>query len=291
MNGTIIVQGRELSQKDLEEIRALIASRPEGTRWTLSRELCVAWSWRALNGQLKDMACRAMLKKLEERGLITLPPKGRRPPRKSAQGVVEFRFEQPEAIRVGLDALTPLKVTIAGSRSADGRLLKELLSTYHYLGFRTNVGETIGYVVRDRKDRPVACSVFGAAAWKTVARDQYIDWSPEQRARGLSGIANNHRYLILPWVEVRHLASHVLGLLARRIRDDWMGKYGHPIALLETFVDQSRYRGTCYRAANWRRVGQTTGRSRQDRHHTLSIPINDIYLYPLTVHFREQLRG
>lgn len=289
MDGTIIVQGRELSQENLEEIRALLGSRPDGTRWTISRELCVAWDWRALNGQLKDMACRAMLKKLEERGLITLPPKGRRPG-KSAQGVFEFPLEPPEAIHASLAELTPLQVTIAATRSADGRLLHELLSTYHYLGFRTNVGETIRYLVRDRKGRPVACAVFGAAAWKTAGRDQYIDWDAEQRAQGLSGIANNNRYLLLPWVEVRHLASHVLGLLARRIRTDWIEKYSHPIALLETFVDRSRFHGTCYRAANWHCVGQTAGRSRQDRNKSLSVPIKDVYLYPLTAKFREELR-
>jgi hypothetical protein len=153
------------------------------------------------------------------------------------------------------------------------------------------VGETIGYLVRDRYERPVACAIFGAAAWKTAPRDKFIGWESECRAKRLGGIANNNRYLVLPWVTVPHLASHVLGLLARRIRADWIDKYGHPIALLETFVDRSRFRGTCYRAANWRCVGQTQGRSRQDRNTSMSVPIKDIYLYPLTPRFREELKA
>jgi hypothetical protein len=205
-----------------------------------------------------------MLNKLDEKGLITLPPKGRRPS-KSSQVLFDFPPESNTSIRARLDELTPLRTTMVSARSPDALLLHQLLSSYHYLGFRTNVGETIGYLVRDRYERPVACAIFGAAAWKTAPRDKFIGWESECRAKRLGGIANNNRYLVLPWVTVPHLASHVLGLLARRIRADWIDKYGHPIALLETFVDRSRFRGTCYRAANWRCVGQTQGRSRQDR--------------------------
>lgn len=289
MDGTIIVQGRELGPEDIQWIRDLIAARPQGTRWSMSRELCVTWNWQTLTGQLKDMACRTMLKKLDERGLITLPPKGPQP-HKGPRVAFDLPAELVLPIRTGLGDLTPLKTTIVTAKSPDSRLLHELLASYHYLGFRTNVGETIGYLVRDRYDRPVACAVFGAAAWKTAPRDEYIGWDPELRARRLGGIANNNRYLVLPWVEVQHLASHVLGLIARRIRDDWTAKYGHPIALLETFVDRSRFRGTCYRAANWKCVGQTQGRSRQDRYSNMSVPIKDIYLYPLTPRFREELK-
>lgn len=296
MDGTIIVQGRELSQGDIREISDLITSWPKGTRWTLSRELCDRWNWRTLTGQLKDMACRTMLNKLDEKGLINLPPKGRQPQKgqqskEGEQVTFDFPLDPTEPINVSLDELTPLRTTIVTSRSPDARLLHQLLSSHHYLGFRTNVGETIGYLVRDRRNRVVACAVFGAAAWKTAPRDSFIGWDAEIRATRLSGIANNNRYLILPWVQVPHLASHVLGLIARRIRNDWMGKYGHPVALLETFVDRSRFRGTCYRAANWQCVGQTQGRSRQDRYSNMSVPIKDIYLYPLTRKFREELKA
>lgn len=294
MESTILVQGRELGEADIQGIRDLIADRPRGTRWTLSRELCDRWNWRTLTGQLKDMACRTMLNKLDEKGLITLPPKGRRPqrgqqPDEGMQGTFDFPLFPTEPIHARLDELTPLRTTIVTARSPDARILHQLLSSHHYLGFRTNVGETIGYLVRDRHDRILACAIFGAAAWKTAPRDTFIGWNAETRAAGLGGIANNNRYLIPPWVEVPHLASHVLGLLARRIRNDWVIKYGHPVALLETFVDRSRFRGTCYRAANWQCVGQTQGRSRQDRYSNMSVPVKDIYLYPLSPKFRQEL--
>jgi hypothetical protein len=285
-DGMIVVQGRELGLGDIQGIRDLIMARPKGTRWTLSRELCERWDWRTGTGLLKDMACRSLLNKLDAKGLIRLPPKGRRP-MKGPQAVVAIDCDP---ICARLAELTPLHVTTVATGSADARMLHQLLSSHHYLGFRTNVGESMGYLVRDRLGRVVACAVFGSAAWKTAPRDAFIGWDAAVRARRLSGIANNNRYLILPWVEVPHLASHILGLLARRIRDDWISKYAHPLSLLETFVDRSRFRGTCYRAANWQCVGQTQGRSRQDRYSDMSVPIKDIYLYPLSGKFREELK-
>ena len=290
MDATVLVQGRELSPDDIKAIRDLIAARPDSTRWALSRELCGLWKWQTLTGQLKDMACRTMLNKLDKRGLISLPPKVQESGKNSAQTFFEFSIQDALPICGRLDELTPLTATAVAARSPDSRLMHQLLVSYHYLGFRTNVGETIGYLVRDKQRRIVACAVFGAAAWKIAPRDEFIGWDTELRARRLGGIANNNRYLILPWVDVPHLASHVLGLIARRIRNDWMMKYGHPIALLETFVDRSRFRGTCYRAANWKCVGQTQGRSRQDRFKDMSVPVKDIYVYPLVSGFREELK-
>lgn len=145
------------------------------------------------------------------------------------------------------------------------------------------------YLVRDRHGRDLACVLFGSAAWKTKPRDEFIGWSQETRSRNLLWITNNTRFLILPWVRVPHLASHVLGRIIRRIRADWNTKYGHPVHLLETFVERDRFLGTCYKAANWKHVGSTTGRSRQDRHTTLNVPVKDIYLYPLIPHFKEAL--
>ena len=287
MEEMILVQGRELKAEDIQSIRDLIETLPKGTRWKLSRKLCEQWGWRTMTGQLKDMSCRLLLNKLEGRGLITLPPKGRRP----VKGIPATVEVTSDPICVSLSELKPLKVTMVAVKSPDARLLHQLLSSYHYLGFRANVGETIGYLVRDRLGRVVACAIFGAAAWKTAPRDTFIGWNAQARAKGLGGIANNNRYLILPWVSVQHLASHILGLLARRIRKDWIIKYGHPVALLETFVDRSRFRGTCYRAANWRCVGQTQGRSREDRYTSMSVPIKDIYLYPLSPKFRQELKA
>jgi len=163
------------------------------------------------------------------------------------------------------------------------------VAQHHYLGFRGPVGETIAYAVQDRLGRDLACVFFGAAAWKVASRDTWIGWTPDQRARGIQRIANNSRFLILPWVKVPHLASHLLGRITRRIEADWQTKYGHGIDLLETFVDRDRFRGTCYRAANWVPVGSTQGRSRQDRMHSMRVPVKDIYVYPLRSDFRERL--
>jgi hypothetical protein len=145
------------------------------------------------------------------------------------------------------------------------------------------------YLIRDKDGRPLSCVLFGSAAWKGVCRDGYIGWTKERRERNLSLVTNNMRFLVLPWVRVAHLASHVLGRIARRIREDWVERYGHPVVLLETFVDTSRFRGVCYRAANWQCVGQTKGRSRNDRYNDLRVPVKDVYLYPLTSQFREIL--
>jgi hypothetical protein len=148
------------------------------------------------------------------------------------------------------------------------------------------VGENLGYLARDAQGRDLACLLFGAPAWRCAARDREVGWSAAERPARLAEVANNTRFLILPWVEVPHLASHLLGVVARRIDADWRDKYGHGLRWLETFVERDRFRGTCYRAANWRCVGQTRGRSRQDRHHGLSVPIKDIYLYRLRGHAR-----
>ena len=154
------------------------------------------------------------------------------------------------------------------------------LDRYHYLGLRV-VGENVGYLAVDRQGRDVACLLFGAAAWRCAARDQKLGWSSQARQGQLGRVVNNSRFLVMPWVRVKHLASWVLGQAARRIDEDWQNKYGHGVDWLETFVDRDRYRGSCYRAANWECVGQTQGRSRQDRNHELRVSIKDVYLYAL----------
>ena len=163
------------------------------------------------------------------------------------------------------------------------------MARFHYLGFGGAVGENLQYVVRDGQSRPLACLVFGAAAWKCQARDRFVGWTAEQQQQHLGLVANNTRFLILPWVKVPDLGSWILGRVAGRIARDWQSKYGHPVVLLETFVERQRFRGTVYRAANWQPVGVTAGRSRQDRHTCLQVPRKDIYLYPLRRSFREAL--
>jgi len=164
-----------------------------------------------------------------------------------------------------------------------------LLHQYHYLGYTSAVGQNVQYLVRDRQGRDLACLLFGAAAWKTQARDVFIGWTAAQRQARLGQVANNSRFLILPWVRVPELASHILGQVARRIAADWQGRYGQRVALLETFVERGRFRGSCYRAANWICVGQTRGRTRQDRRHAVQAPVKDVWVYPLQADFRKAL--
>ena len=172
---------------------------------------------------------------------------------------------------------------------AERAWIRGALGQFHYLGFGGAVGQNVQYLIRDGRHRPLACAAFGAAAWKCQDRDRFIGWSAEQRQRNLGLIANNSRFLILPWVKVPYLGSWILGRVAGRIGQDWQVKYGHPVVLLETFVERERFRGTVYRAANWRAVGITAGRTRQDRHTCLRVPVKDIYLHALSRRFREAL--
>jgi hypothetical protein len=286
----MVLQGREVTGADMELIRVLLAENPARGRTPLSQELCRRWNWRNARGQLKDMACRTLLLKLERAGHIRLPPRIR----PSSNGLRNRRLPvaavEKEPIRGGLRDLQPLRVFVVESESDDVRVFNGLLVHEHYLGHRNTAGENLRYLVRDRQGRPVACVLFGSAAWKCAARDAFIGWDRPTRERNLQRLTNNTRFLIPAWVQVPHLASHVLGLIARRIRADWQAKYGHPVHALETFVDR-RFRGTCYRAANWRRVGQTQGRTRNDRKHRIQASIKDVYLYPLAANFKEALCG
>jgi len=285
------MQGREVRGEDLDLIRGLLDEHPDWGRTRLSEELCRRWDWRNARGRIKDMAARTLLLKLERSGHVRLPPR-RRPCSNALRNRNAPHVDHATGpVRCALRELRPLVAGIVEPRSEDLRLFNCLLGRYHYLGHRNTVGETIRYLVRDRSGAPVACALFGSAAWKCAARDAWIGWEAGTRERNLQRITNNTRFLILPWVEVAHLASHLLGCLARRVRADWQAKYGHPVAALETFVDRGRFRGTCYRAANWVRLGATRGRGRNDRGHTARIPLKDVYLYPLVPDFRKELHS
>lgn len=270
-------------------IARLLDEHPAWNRSRLSRELCRRWNWRRPDGQLKDMTCRDLLLKLERAGAIVLPPRQSTPPNALRNRAHPLGAHDTAPIDGALKTLRPLRIEVAAPRSAEARLFNGLLARYHYLGFRSTVGANLRYLVRDRSGRPLACLLFGSAAWRTAPRDAFIGWNPEAREANLSKITNNTRFLILPWVRVPHLASHLLAKIARRLRGDWVDKYGYPIQLLETFVDRARFRGVCYRAANWTRVGQTTGRTRNDRENQIHASVKDIYLYPLHKNFREVL--
>jgi hypothetical protein len=267
----------------------MIASHPDWSRWRISRELAREWNWRTGTGQLKDMAARTLLLKLERRGMVALPPCRRQIPRRLSFATTDAELAAPEIIAEKLAALQPIRLEVMTAGARERILFSRYLERHHYLGFRGPVGEHIGYLARDCHGRDLACLLFSAAAWKTGPRDRWIGWDDAARLRHLQLLANNSRFLILPWVRVPHLASHLLGRVARRLAADWQERYGHPVHLIETFVERDRFRGACYRAANWVCVGQTQGRTRQDRAHRINAPIKDVYLFALTPRFRKEL--
>lgn len=267
-----------------------MVSHPAWSQYKLSLELCLLWNWRNDKGRIKDIACRSLLRKLESRGNITLPARRRKPPQRMRdQHCANFQLSFLSDISTAqtLTEAAPLTITVVSPKTADGKLFAALLAEHHYLGYKGSVGEHLSYLVRDNRGGLLACLLFGAAAWKVASRDQFIGWQEEQRRRNLKLIVNNMRFLLLP--KIPHLASHLLGRIARRISKDWVEKYGHPVVLLETFVEVDRFAGTCYRAANWLRLGQTQGRSRNDSEHKLKVAIKDVWVYPLAQNFKEKL--
>jgi hypothetical protein len=288
---SLTIQGRRLSPAQLHGLRQWVSENRHWSRWRLSRELATRWDWRNDAGLLKDMAARTLLVKLQQRGLIELPERRQVPTNRMRCGVEPATGfgELPEPIACTLTELQPLSIREVSGQATERAWIKRALARYHYLGFGGAVGENLQYLIGDGRNRPVACVVFGAAAWKCQDRDRFIGWSAQHRQKNLGLVANNLRFLILPWVKVPHLGSWILGQVAGRISMDWQGKYGHPVVLLETFVERGRFRGTVYRAANWQAVGVTAGRTRQDRHTCLQVPVKDIYLYPLQRRFREAL--
>lgn len=289
MNEEVQVQGRRVGPEDVGRIRELIAAHPDWTRRKVSEALCAEWGWRNGAGRLKDMATRSLLLKLEARGLIELPMRRRvASNRMRSQRIRPCPWDRTPVTRA-LWELGPLTVREVSAERDARDAFAAALAEFHYLGYGGSVGENLQYAVTDAQGRLLACVLFGSAAWKCRTRDQFVGWIPEQRSHGLPLLTNNSRFLILPWVRVPHLASWVLGRVLRRVSADWQAKYGHPIVLVETFVDRERFQGTSYRAANWVRLGSTTGRSRQDRDRTLRVPVKDVYLYPLRRDFRTVL--
>jgi len=275
------MQGRRIEPAEFVQVRELVNRHPEWSRYRLSRELCVLWDWRTGTGRLKDMAARTLLGKFAERGWIQLPERRACSPNRHRLARPPEHVWDPTPVACSLAALGEVQITEVSSRAEDRARLRSGLSAFQYLGYRAPVGENLQYLVRDGAGRWLAVMVFGAAAWKCASRDQWIGWDRGHRERNLGRVANNSRFLVFPWVRVPHLASHILGRIARRIATDWQHKYGHPVVLLESFVERDRFAGTCYRAANWRRVGETSGRSRQDRDRQLQVPVKDVYVYPL----------
>ena len=278
----------EITDEKVAFIKRLIAENPDMGRSKLSVVLCEMWDWRGSSEQLKDMSCRDLLLSLEKAGKIVLPKLQRTPRRVGDHREIKHMAHDETPIAGSLKDLRPLRVEIVSSKDKLVEF-KSYIDQYHYLKFNRYIGEHMAYMVYSRDGAPLSCLLFGSAAWSCRERDIYIGWGKEQRRHNLNMITNNVRFLLYPWVTVPYLASHILSLIAKRISADWEQKYGHPLYLLETFVEISRFRGTCYRAANWISVGSTTGRGRDGGHHNAILPMKDIYLYPLDADYRAKL--
>jgi hypothetical protein len=280
-------RGRPVTPADVAFIRALIDAQPQASRRALSLMVCAAWGWVQQNGHPRDMVCRGLLLALHRAGHLTLPePRGVQPPAFHRRRPPKVAID-PTPVRGQLRDLGALELRQV-RRSAEEDLFDALIETHHYLGYTQPVGEHLKYLVY-AKERPVACFAFGSAPRHLKPRDRFIGWSAEARRSHIRFVAYNSRFLILPWVLVPHLASHLLGRMARLLPSEWQRVYGHPVYFLETFVDPSRYRGTCYRAANWVFLGQTTGRGKADQTHQANRPLKDVLGYPLVRDFRERL--
>jgi hypothetical protein len=283
----ITIRKRTITDADIVQIQATVDALWSQGRKHISKVLCREWNWLQPNGRLKDMACRELLLTLNRKGLITLPPRLTSANNEKRNRSIPF---------VNIDQ-SPLKEKLANLGLVDLKpvrntklepLYNSLIQQHHYLGYRQIVGNHLKYIAFIA-DRPVACLGWGSAAWKLKSRDTFIGWDAKTKENNLYFVANNTRFLILPWVSVKCLASKLLALNARRISDDWLQTYNYPLYLLETFVENSRFKGICYKAANWVCTGQTKGTAKKGHLHVIHGNIKDVYLYPLRKDFRKKL--
>ena len=279
--------GRSFTAADLELIRELIATVPGISRFRLSREVCEQLNWCRPDGKLKDMSCRVALLRMQADGLIALPPpRNAKPVTYRARPEIEQAVLEPPLIPpIDLDRLT-VEVVVNRPNSL---LWNAFIQRHHYLGHRPLPGAQLRYFVRAAGGDVVALLGFGASAWKIRPRDECIGWTTEQRRRNLHLIVNNARFLILPWIRCRNLASRILALIGRRLTEDWQARYAYRPVLLETFVEKRRFTGTCYKAANWQYLGETQGRGKLDTFHRHSAPVKSVWIYPLVRDFRRLL--
>jgi len=279
-------RARELTDQDVTFIRALVRQHYDKGRSHISRVLCQAWNWFQANGKLKEYAARDLLLRLEEQGFVDLPPRLR-----PKNNLKTQRFDQ-----IPLFSNKPLSGTtrdyelpiLEPVTRANHSLWGYLLAHYHYLGVPKLVGEHRRYLAT-LNGQVVACLAFASAAWKVKGRDDLIGWSPETKKKKLHLVVNNTRFLILPWIRITHLASRLLSLSTRRLCSDWESAYGHGVYLAETFVDRSRFHGTCYKASNWIHVGDTRGSRKQGNAYHYHGQPKAVFVYPLNRHFRRYL--
>ena len=293
VSASLYFRGRIFQLQELELIRE-IANNYAGLALTeMARTLCELLDWKRPNGRLKDLECRQLLEDLEARGWLQLPPVRRLGPRGPRQIQLTDASAPQATVEGTAGQFEPLELRVVENQD-ESRLWMELIERHHYLKYRVPVGGNLRYLVQcgQRRGLVLACLLWSSPAWKMAARDEWIGWNAEQRARQLQFIVNNSRFLVLPWVHIKGLASKILAQSARQLPIDWEQRYGYRPLLLETLVDAQRFRGTCYRAANWIRVGQTSGRGRMDREHKAhGQAVKDIYLYPLKRNVRQRLWG
>jgi hypothetical protein len=285
----ITVRKRIVTEADLESIQTTVNEHWDKGRTPISRILCRKWNWIQPNGQLKDMACREVLLTLSRKGLLKLPPRQTSAHNEKRNKFIPVVEINQTPINCKLSDLPPVELKSVRNTKHEP-FYNSLIQQHHYLGYRQIVGNHLKYIAFI-EDRPVACLGWGSAAWSVKSRDAFIGWDKKTKENNLHFVANNTRFLVLPWVSIKCLASKILALNIKSISDDWMTVYHHPLYLLETFVEQERFKGTCYKAANWTKVGQTKGIAKSGHDHLVHGKIKDVLLYPLGKNFRQKLIG
>jgi hypothetical protein len=283
----ITIRKRTITSADLNFIQQIIDQNWDKSRTTISKILCQKWNWVQPSGRLKDMACREILLTLYRKGLINYPPGAHDGNNKKRNQSIPFVPADKTPLSAKLSNLDLVELKLARNTDLE-TLYNSLVQEHHYLGFRQIVGNHLKYMAFIG-ERPVACIGWGSAAWSVKSRESFVGWDKKTKESNLHLVANNTRFLILPWVSVKCLASKILALNAKRISNDWLDVYQHPLYLLETFVEQNRFKGTCYKAANWVKVGQTKGTAKRGHDHLVHGKIKDVLLYPLGKNFKQKL--
>lgn len=281
MKEDIKIRRRILTSKDIEEIQELIKSEGIKGRTHISRRLCEIWNWRQSNGSYKEIACRAILGRLSEKGYIELPARigkgGRKPGYKNK--ITKPSVIETEKIECSIRDMGEIQIEIVETK-AQRETYKGLVGTYHYLGYRQSIGENLRYLIYG-EGRILGCIGFSTSAWRVECRDKYLGIEDKTREERLVRIVGNDRFLILPWVRVKNLASTILSRVLRQLGEAWEKRYNNKIEIVETFVEKERFAGTCYKASNWKYVGETVGRGRNDRKKEKRLPIKEVYIYEL----------
>ncbi len=280
--------GRVFTCQEIDRIRQLIAVEPKRNRLQLSKIVCEQFQWLRPDGRLKDMSCRVAMLRMHHDGLICLPTPQKKNGNGKTRPKISCASDPQKPISLPAGQLGHLLFRPISTKK-DSYLWNELIERYHYLGHKPLPGAQIRYLVFSSSHGLLAALGFGAAAWKVAPRDHFIGWTTQQRVSNLHLIVNNARFLILPWVTSKNLASRILSGVAKQLPHDWQSRYNYTPVLLETFVQKDRFKGTCYRAANWSLLGQTKGRGKLDRYNKYSLPIKDIFVYPLSKSFKSIL--